>query len=332
MQSDKKDKRMKSIKAVNPYIYPGRMNFKDKPFEVWRKSGGGTVKGSYPRFLHKLMFNFDMPTLWHGEARLCFVQPVSLYFDTFFAGINHEIIPFVWDCWPCYFDKMERWLKRHKVKTAIFTSRQEMDEMRMRIPEINYLWCPEAIDAENYHAGEPLVDRSIDILEFGRSNEKIFGCNTLQKEGGRKLKHVATKVGNKFLYTNEQLHEAMQDAKVTICLPRSMTDPDTAENVETLTQRYWEAMLSRMVIIGHAPQELIDVCGYNPVIELEMLTKHGGLAGIINNISKYQEFVDRNRVIALERGDWTDRMLMVSDWLNNTLEYEISRSSKTDKK
>ena len=36
----------------------------------------------------------------------------------------------------------------------------------------------------------------------------------------------------------------------------------------TLTQRYWECMFSRMVMVGHAPQEFIDFIGYNPVIEL----------------------------------------------------------------
>ena len=47
-----------------------------------------------------------------------------------------------------------------------------------------------------------------------------------------------------------------------------MTQPEVAGDIETLTQRYWECMFSRMVMVGHAPQELIDFIGYNPVIEL----------------------------------------------------------------
>lgn len=311
---------MKSVKAVQPYVYPGQMNFKDKPcqalLEVSNDSGARcqVVQGFYPRLLHKLMFNFDMPTLWHGKARLCFVQPVSLYFDTFFAGINHEIIPFVWDCWPCYFDKMERWLRRHKVKTAIFTSRQEMEEMRQRLPHIKYLWCPEAINTDDYKEGKPLLERSIDLLEFGRSNEKVLGSLNLKPST---LNHIATKVGDKFLFTEGQLHDLMEDAKVTICLPRSMTQPEIAGNIETLTQRYWEAMLSRMVIVGHCPKELEDIIGYNPVIEVrgEGVEVREQILDIINNISEYQELVDRNRQVALEKGDWKVRMKMVHGWL-----------------
>ena len=54
----------------------------------------------------------------------------------------------------------------------------------------------------------------------------------------------------------------------TIINNLGIQSPDIAQGVETLTQRYWETMLSRTVIVGHAPKELIDICGYNPVLEL----------------------------------------------------------------
>ena len=49
----------------------------------------------------------------------------------------------------------------------------------------------------------------------------------------------------------------------------SSPKPELAGDIETLTQRYWECMLSRIVMLGHAPQELIDLIGYNPVIEID---------------------------------------------------------------
>lgn len=304
---------MKTVKAVQPYIYPGQLNFKNKPFEAWKELGLPTVKGWYPRILHKLMFNFDMPTLWHGEARLVFVQPVTLYFDTFFTGITHEMIPFVWDCWPCYYDKVEKWLKRHKVKTAFFTSKQEMCEMQSRCPEIKMYWCPEAADTSLYKEGKQLNERSIDLLEFGRSNERIFSfANMVDTE----IKHVCTKVNDKFLFSDEQLRDAMGDAKVTICLPRSVTHPDIAHGIETLTQRYWEAMLSRMVIVGHCPKELEELIGYNPVVEFRSLNESESaktnnadqILDIIEHIDDYQKYGDRNREVALRLGYWRTRI------------------------
>lgn len=87
-------------------------------------------------------------------------------------------------------------------------------------------------------------------------------------DDGHTLRHITTRQGGRFIFTNEQLYDAMADARIAIALPRSMTQPEVAGDIETLTQRYWECMLSRMVMLGHAPQELVDFIGYNPVVEL----------------------------------------------------------------
>ena len=107
----------------------------------------------------------------------------------------------------------------------------------------------------------------------------------------------------------------MGDAKVTKALPRSMTQPEIAGDIETLTQRYWENMLSRMVMVGHAPQELIDIIGYNPVIEIDTTNPILQITNILMHIEDYQELVDRNRAAALKHGDWRLRMRDVMLWL-----------------
>jgi hypothetical protein len=187
-----------------------------------------------------------------------------------------------------------------------------MEEMQKRCPQVKMLWCSEAVDVLNYKKGEPLKNRNINLLEFGRSNERVLGKLSIDN-------HVCTYVNGKFIYSNEELYEAMGDARITVCLPKSMTHPDIAQGVETLTQRYWEAMLSRMVIIGHAPRELIDICGYNPVLELpddkEQINTF--IFNILSNIEDYQEMVDRNCQTALEKGRWSIRMKDVVKWLEN---------------
>lgn len=324
------------MKAVSPYIYPNQLNFKDKPFNAWKSQHpDAVVNGWYPKFLHRLLFEYDIfPTLCQrGEARLIFVQPVSLYFDASISVLTHEVIPFIWDCWPCYYDKMEKWLNRHKVKTAIFTSRQEMEAMKQRCPHINMFWCPEAVDASLYKEGQTLKDRTIDLLEFGRASGIVgdFKSSTaikplngvaLNSEALKPLSninHICTKVGDKFIYTDEELYSAMGDAKITICLPRSITHPYEAQGIETLTQRYWEAMLSRMIIIGHAPQELIDICDYNPVVEIRDsgLEVREQVLGILSHIEDYQELVNKNRETALAKGNWLSRIKQIKSQLNS---------------
>ena len=308
---------MKTVKAVAPYIHPEELNFKTSPYEAWVKLGGQMAKANYPhRLLHGLAFRYEIPTILKSskEARLRFVEPVSLSFDTFPDYAHYEIIPFVWDCWPRYFEKMCHWMKKHQVRTAIFTSSQTAERMRQRFPEMNIMYCPEAVDSSLYHQGKSLKERSIDLLEFGRGSGIDFNEND-NKNGSKKICYVCTKVNGKFTYTNSQLYKAIGDAKVTITLPRSITQPEIAGDIETLTQRYWECMFSRMVMVGKAPKELTELIGYNPVLDMDKEHVCEQILDILAHIEDYQEMVDRNREIALHLGDWNIRIHKVITWL-----------------
>lgn len=324
----------KLLKAVTPYHHPGFLNFKVAPYEAWRRNGGRVAKECYPpRFLHGPVFCWELPTIWKNskEARLRFVEPVSLKFDSFPDYARYEVVPMFWDCWPRYFELTCEWLRKHQVKTAIFSSRQTAEKIQERFSgknkgwqKINVIWCPEAVDDSLYQKGKLLKDRNIDLLEFGRSNDKVFKADQLESifdTKNRSFDHVCTKQNGKFIYTNEQLYEAMGNAKVTIALPRSITQPEIAGDIETLTQRYWECMFSRMVMVGHAPQELVDFIGYNPVIELrEEISAEALIRDVLEHIDDYQELVDKNRETAERLGSWDVRM----KWLMEELREDFS--------
>ncbi len=305
----------KLIKAVAPYQYKDGINFKSQAYDAWVNVGGQVARSHYPpRFLHGLFFRNEFPVICKKkkEVRLRFVEPVSLSFDTFPDYARYEIIPFIWDCWPCYFDKVCDWFKKHDVRTAIFTSSQTAERMQKRFPEMNIKYCPEGIDTSRYSAGKPLPERKIDLLEFGRSNKAI-----LKGTFPDSLNHICTKIHGSYLYTNEQLYDLLGKAKITIALPRSMTEPEKAGDIETLTQRYWENMLSRVVIVGHAPQELIDLIGYDPVIEIDLEHPMEQILNIVAHIGDYQEMVDKNRTVAIEKGDWHLRIKNLMNYLQN---------------
>lgn len=304
----------KILKAVAPFQHSGFLNFKMAPFDAWKLNGGLVVGEHYPpRFLHGAAYRWELPTVWKSkkEARLRFVEPVSLTFDTFLDYARYEIVPMFWDCWPCYFEKTRDWLVRHQVKTAIFSSRQTAERMREALPNVNIIWCAEAVNDSGYDKGKLLKDREIDLLEFGRANDRIVDAEKLKqvKIDENSLKHVCTKQNGKFIYTNEQLYQAMGNAKVTIALPRSMAQPEIAGDIETLTQRYWECMFSRMVMVGHAPQELVDFIGYNPVIEFrDDISVEDLIQEVLEHIEDYQGLVDKNWETAECLGSWNVRM------------------------
>lgn len=302
------------IKAVKPYIYPGQINFKHKPYEAWEKLGLPIAKAHYPwRWLHRLFFSYSLPRICtcKKEARLCFVQPWSLYFDTFPSYLSYEVIPFFWDVWPSTYPKVEAWLRRYHVKTAIFTASGTVEHMKQVFPDMNILWCPEGIDAENYPAGKDLKDRTIDFLHYGREIDSIV------KYDFSNIRYVSGKRDGKAIFTQEELHNALSDARIVAAYPKNWTNPNEGGGIETLTQRYWECMLSGCVMIGHAPQELINLIGYNPVIELDKNQPQHQLEEVLEHIDRYQDLVDKNREIAMSVGDWKHSIGKVVSFLQN---------------
>ena len=94
-----------------------------------------------------------------------------------------------------------------------------------------------------------------------------------------------------------------------------------AAGIETLTQRFWEGMLSRTVLLGRAPKELIDLVGYNPVVTLDKEHADEQVRDIVEHISEYQDLVDKNRETALRMAPWEIRMKQIMEWLEG-LGYE----------
>lgn len=303
------------IKAVKPFVYPNNSNFKLAVWEAWTNVGGETT-GNKPleKYYESLSYHLDLPTIWKNkkEARLCFCEGASLRFDAFPDYLTHEIIPMFWDCWPDYWEPTEKWLRKHKVRTAIFTSSQTAEHFRNVFPKMNIIHCPEAIDTDKYKSGEVLKFRNIDYLSYGR-------CSTIidSTKLSPSIKVLSSRNENGVLANREKLINALADSKITIALTRQDNQPNIAQGIDTLTQRYWECMLSRIVMVGRAPQELKDLIGYDPVIPLDINNPSDQFLDILEHIEEYQELVDKNRETALRMGDWKLRIMGIQKKLRS---------------
>lgn len=295
-------------------MYKG-INFKHKPYEAWCKLGGKTAPSHYPFSLfHSFAYKWELPLLWKSEkeARLRFIQPVSIKFDTYPDYCLYEIIPFIWDCWPKYFEMTCDWIQRHRVKTAIFTSSHTAEKMSVRFPEMNIRYVPEGVDTKEYKEGEQLKQRKNPLYEIG-DGRRCF-IKTQYPEEYERLSKLPVKG---LLPDRKSFIEALCDAQVTVTFPRCDMMPEETGGIETLTQRYWEAMLTRSVIVGRAPKELIDLIGYNPVIDLDRQNPIEQIENILLHIEDFQPLVDKNRETALQMGDWKKRMREIAKWLTS---------------
>lgn len=228
-------------------------------------------------------------------------------------GLDYEIVPMLWDMWPYSWSILYKDLKALKVKRAFVTVRQMAVKLHDDLG-IDAYWIPEGIDVTSVIPGKDLIYRDIEIYEFGRQLPKYH--KVLMSLYGKEK--ITTYVGNKYdkegkllslaYDTNEEMYKALRNIKIMINFPQCDTNPQRAGGLETLTQRYWEAMLSKCLILGRAPQELIDLAGYNPVINIDWTNPENQLLSILDNIDKYQNLVNRNYSFAKKNASWDNRV------------------------
>lgn len=303
------------VKAVAPYNYTDILNFKTYAYKSWEKIGGAVARPHYPnRLLHSIFFRHSFPQLWNSkkEARLRFVSGHSICFDTFPDYLYYEIIPIVWDCWPSEIEKVSSFCNKYRVKTIFFTSSQMTDLFHEMFPNMNVFHITEGIDLDLFFKGEELEKREIDVLEIGRKNGIFFKSPLPDK-----LNHIKTGNFNRVFKSDIDYRMALANTKVTINVPRCDVDKKRAGNIETLTQRYWECMMSRVVMVGRAPGELIELIGYNPVIDWDGKDAASLVLDILQNVRDYQKIVDHNYETALKMASWDIRMRKIKDILSD---------------
>ncbi len=228
-------------------------------------------------------------------------------------GCVREVVPYSPDCWPDRYGDYESFYRRHAIRLAFVAARQSAEEMQRRRPGMAVVWMPEAVVAADYRPDKPLADRATDVLELGRKydayHDAIVGY---LREAGRTHLFEAVKGRVVFPGGKRALAEGMGDAKISVSFPGSMTHP-FAGDVETVTYRYFETFASKCLALGRAPQELIDLFGYNPVVEADLHAPAEQLAEQLANIGDYQVLVDRNHERLLEVGTWDVRARQMLD-------------------
>lgn len=282
------------------------------------------IRGRRSAIIGKALAKYGvMRNLWQGGHKAYVVPMLHCAAWRFFPlGFIRECIPFAMDIWPPKYPIWETFFRRYNIRTAFLTARQSAEHFQKMFPDKKILWLAEAVDPTQYRHDIPLADRRTQVLELGRRWAEYH--DKIQKpleERGRS--HLYAKYEGHLIFPKPQdLVNGMADSIVSVCFPQSLTHPKNAGNVETVTLRYFETMASKCVPVGRSPQELIDLFGYNPMIEIDLNHAPDQLEEIVSNPAKYQPMVDRNFDRLMQVGTWDARMRELFEKLK-TLGYEV---------
>lgn len=317
---------LEKIKRKNEFYL-----FNHQFIDAYIKTGGKSIhplkSQRYLGFLCRKLRIYSSIFKSKNEKLIVCSSADCLLADSFPYSLNYEIIPMLWDCWPVYWDKLFKSLIKLKVKVVFVSSSQVAKMLNERLPSVHSYYIPEGIDSQEYYKGADLCDRPYELYELGRiyipyhnkltsllASKKIkYHFYTIHKSNGEN--------GKLAFLTYEDLISNLSKIKIVVSFPQNITNPKKAGDIETLTQRYWESMLSRNIIVGQAPEELIELIGYNPVINANLSDPCGQIISILNNIKDYQDLVDKNYVTAMKHSSWLNRIVSVKEILNKEFGY-----------
>lgn len=263
------------------------------------------------RFIHKY-FKF---LLKRDKAILVTSSAGSVLWDSFPYFLTHRIILMLWDVWPERQQQLYSEILLVDCNLCFVTVKQMVQDIKSKL-NIQAYWVPEGIDKNEYCGDKNLKERDVDVYEMGRGMPRYHELLLQGNKVGiiKKLLYNRTnpdgslKKDGLVFKTFVDLRESLSSIKAITCFPMVDTNPEKAGGLETLTQRYWEAMLSRCLMIGRAPKELIDLIGYNPVINVDWENPLEQLREIFDNIESYQQLVNKNFEIAQNKSSWEGRV------------------------
>ena len=312
---------MKIVMVDHPRKANDKQVYMQSFCDAWKESGGELYQPDpkmrmrlYRHFM-KFIVKTGLYRRKHDKAFIVCSRGRHLLRSSIPYLFKGEIIPMLWDCWPASWDILEKDLRKLKCRLCFITSSAVVAEMQRRLPDICFVHVAEGVDDKDYNQGELLTNRKIDVFEVGRRhNYYHYRLINSGFESGHTFIHHNSPIKAKMNLTFDNWNDytnTLSETKIGISFPNSLTNPKQKGHVETLTMRYWEQMLSRCVIVGHCPKELIDIIGYNPVIEADFVDPAQQLSNILEHISDYQEMVDRNYQTALTNASWSKRMPVI---------------------
>ena len=239
------------------------------------------------RYLHVLM---------EPNWRKCF--PHVLY-------PGHKSV-YLFDAWPVHHEMIVKFVQTHYLDPVFVSSSQAARSLCKLSTSSVFVWVPEGVDSSKYRYRQ-YQEKDIDVLELGRKYDAYHDCivDALENDGRT---HLYEKTKGKLIFPTEgDLIDGLAKTKISICVPSNITHPDRAGGVATMTVRYLQSMASKCLIVGHAPEEMVELFGYNPVVEIDMDDPVGQIRSILDHFSDYIPMIERNYAETMANHTWNKR-------------------------
>jgi hypothetical protein len=279
---------------------------------VFVKSGISLIRNSKPKItvypLNDKLHLFSV--IFCLDIRKIFAYALSNY---------HYRSIYLFDGWPSKHDQILDFFKYLKIDYLFISSLQSAGIFGSKLGFDKVHWIPEGINPEEYkhYAFE---DKTIDVLALGRKYD-LYHEAIVDRLRESKIIYLYEKVKGQVIFpSREEFLEGIARSKISICVPCNITHPERSGFLEHMTNRYLQSMVSKCLIVGRAPKEMVDLFGYNPVVEIDMNNPVQQLESILTNYSDYFPLIEKNYEQVLKNHTWRNRWNQIKEILQSSIQ------------
>jgi hypothetical protein len=303
-----------ALRVASPVLgeHPSHYVVRDLVAELTRQGGVQQARTTEPK-VGRILAKARLPlTLGARGRRLTpiVVPMMGAQFGLLYgAAVSGTVVPYCWDVWEPQWDLWARRLRPLRPPVVFTTAGQSAQFLAQALPGSRVIHLPEATAVARHDPQRPLVARTIGVLELGRRYQKWHDIVRTAVPGDAPRGHLYERPGSPLVFPDESgLRRGLADTVVSACFPSSVTHPQRAGSVQTLTHRYLESMASGCLLVGQAPPELVRLMGFNPVVEVDWRAPAQQILDILRAPHRWQPHVDRALERLREVGDWSIRV------------------------
>ena len=213
---------------------------------------------------------------------------------------------YLFDAWQSKHRQIVDFVEAWGIQYAFVSSSQAAESLSRISERCTFIWVPEGIDPSRYQHRSPL-ERDIDVLQLGRKYDAYHVMiEPALRKAGRTYVYEKAK-GSIIFPTRAEFISGLARSRISVCVPSSVTHPDRAGDIETMTIRYLQSIVSKCLVVGHAPAEMVELFGYNPVVEIDIAAAGEQIVDLLANYDDFVPLIEKNFATVTELHTWDRR-------------------------
>jgi hypothetical protein len=213
---------------------------------------------------------------------------------------------YMFDAWPAKHREILNFVDSWGVQYAFVSSSEAATRLNAVSEHCTFIWVAEGVDAGSYRQNS-VIERDIDVLQLGRKHDTHHSLIAPALEAAGKVYLYEKEKGSLVFPSRRDFIDGLSRTKISICVPSSVTHPERAGDIETMTTRYLQSMASKCLVLGHAPAEMIELFGYNPVVEIDGSAPAEQVLDLLADYESCIPLIEKNYAAVTAGHTWAHR-------------------------